>query len=319
MIIGLEMTKAGDAYQEVVAAVQRALDPGAVVRSGQWIEGPDGRRDLDVEVRGTREGRPFFTMIECKDWAKPVGIIVVDEADSKRHDLGADATIIFSNSGFAAPALRKATRKGIGCASAIVAGDQRVHVVIERELVARRLSVDRWSVELFPVSGLDKLPVNYDARELMRSGLPVVNWLHKVSAALLHEHDGAEEVIETYTFNEPTDFQFSGITVTSRGLRLRLWCSQKWMSQRISVDVTRGVYDHITGKVVVPNEQSLILGPIDREGWKEVDAGTMEAEKKLEPGSFDVRIILVNPIAPKVGQATPDIDALVSKAEISAS
>src|SRR5215510_1062106 len=45
-------TKAGDEYQDIVAAVQCALDPGAAVRAGQWIEGPDGRRDLDVEVRG---------------------------------------------------------------------------------------------------------------------------------------------------------------------------------------------------------------------------------------------------------------------------
>ena len=54
------MTKAGDEYQAVVGAVAKALDPGAVVRVGVWVVGPDGRRDLDVEVLGSIEGRPHF-------------------------------------------------------------------------------------------------------------------------------------------------------------------------------------------------------------------------------------------------------------------
>ena len=37
------MAKLGDAYQEIVGAVQRALDPGSRVDVGVWVEGPDGR------------------------------------------------------------------------------------------------------------------------------------------------------------------------------------------------------------------------------------------------------------------------------------
>lgn len=35
------MAKAGDEYQEIVGAVAKALDPGASVKIGQSVEGPD--------------------------------------------------------------------------------------------------------------------------------------------------------------------------------------------------------------------------------------------------------------------------------------
>ncbi len=49
------MPKAGTEYQELVALVAKALAPEADIRTGQWVEGPDGDRELDVAVRGTVE------------------------------------------------------------------------------------------------------------------------------------------------------------------------------------------------------------------------------------------------------------------------
>jgi hypothetical protein len=54
----------------------------------------------------------LFILIECKDWRNPVGIGAIGELDSKRRDLHADRTIIYSNSGFTTGALRKAARIG---------------------------------------------------------------------------------------------------------------------------------------------------------------------------------------------------------------
>lgn len=67
--------------------------------------------------------------------------------------MGADRAIIFSNSGFAAPALRKAARIGIEMASALKMGDQRIKVVIEKSLVAKRLSIDSMRAVLHPAPG----------------------------------------------------------------------------------------------------------------------------------------------------------------------
>src|SRR5579884_2840798 len=94
------MAKAGDDYMEQVAKVREALDPNAVVKTGQWIEGPDGEREVDVEVRGTVGGKPHFVIVEAKDWRRRVDVQTVDALDSKRVDLKADAAFIYSNSGF---------------------------------------------------------------------------------------------------------------------------------------------------------------------------------------------------------------------------
>jgi hypothetical protein len=129
--------------------------------------GSDGKRDLDVVVRGTVEGVPFFVQIECKDWSEPVGIAVVDALDSKRRDLGADKAIIYSNSGFTEPALRKASRVGIDMASALKAGDELIRVTIQKHLVAKRLSIDTMRVVLHPRPG-PELPDSWSKRVGLR-------------------------------------------------------------------------------------------------------------------------------------------------------
>ena len=131
------MAKAGSEYEKLAALVAKALDPGADIKTGQWVEGPDGKREVDVEVRGTVEGKPHFIQIECKDWKAPVDIQAIDNLDSKRRDISADAAILYSNSGFTKKALRKAERIGIGAVSAISYGNKLVRPVIERELIAK--------------------------------------------------------------------------------------------------------------------------------------------------------------------------------------
>lgn len=77
----------GTAYQELVASVVKAFDRTAEVRAGEWVEGPDGRRDMDVSVRGTVGGKPILTVIECKDFDPVrngrVGISFIDALDFK--------------------------------------------------------------------------------------------------------------------------------------------------------------------------------------------------------------------------------------------
>ena len=62
----IKLAKAGMDYQELVGKIEAAFDPGADVRVGEWMESPDGSRDCDVSIRGTRDGAPFFAFAECK-------------------------------------------------------------------------------------------------------------------------------------------------------------------------------------------------------------------------------------------------------------
>src|SRR6266478_2449351 len=126
----------GKAYQKLVAYVMKAFDPGADVKEGQWIKGPDGRLDMDVAIRGAIDGKPTLAVIECKDFdltkTGKVGREYVDALDSKRHDLNADVAIMCSNSGFTEDALNKGRRKSIGAISVLYKGDQRIKVVIKQ-------------------------------------------------------------------------------------------------------------------------------------------------------------------------------------------
>ena len=61
------MAKLGRPYEGIVALIGQALHPDASVEIGEWIEGPDGAREIDVSIRGMIDGEETFILLECKD------------------------------------------------------------------------------------------------------------------------------------------------------------------------------------------------------------------------------------------------------------
>jgi hypothetical protein len=108
------MAKRGKWYEDAVAEVAKALYRDATTSVRREVDGPEGTREVDVEVRGTIDRHRQFALLECKDWKKPADIQALDGLHSKSLDLGADLTIIFGNSGFTKAALEKAKRLDIG-------------------------------------------------------------------------------------------------------------------------------------------------------------------------------------------------------------
>jgi len=307
------MPNPGDEYEEIVAAVAKALSPGAIVKIGQWIVGPDGRRDMDVEVRGTIEEKPIFILVECKDWTRPVGIKEIDALESKGRDLGVDETIIYSNSGFSADALRKARRVGIGACSALKAGDKRINLAFYTQLVAKRLSVDRFSaVAYFPKDDLQDIEEEWDVRSLTYGGRPVVNWISRISMDILERHENCENVVANFAFREQAAFELRDKLVRLTGLGFRLECSKKWVAQEVQVDITLGMYDHIRKRHVIPSNQGYIIGSIDPDGWREIDCSGW---KPPEEGSFELYLTLLNPVARVGPEEVPDLDSIISERE----
>jgi len=248
------MAKAGDDYQEIVGAVQRALDPGSQVDVGVWVDGPDGRRDMDVAIRGVKDGQAHLTLIECKDWRMPVGIGVIDALDSKRRDLGANAAIVFSNSGFTDDAERKAARVGISLAGALKAGDARIRVRVWREFIARRRAVDRWSMVVFWSRNRED-PGDFGPHDVFFGGKPVVNWISQESSRLLRElPDVADrtEVKAEYAFKSEVRFEIRKRPVFLTGIALSLECSGGYVRQTIREDLSLGSYDFLRRRVTIP-------------------------------------------------------------------
>jgi len=213
------MAKAGDSYRELVGTVAAALDPGSTVKTEQWIEGPDGERDMDVEMLGTLNGQPHFVLIECKDHAKPIGIGYVDAFESKIRDLKPDRAIMFSNSGFTRDALRKAKRVGIEMASAMKAKDKTIRVQVHREVVARRLTVRMESVTIFPFDGYTfDFEGKWQHTDLTFDGLPVIHWVSEKMKFVASEHDEAKTIKYLCTFRPEPRWAYQGRPIMVGGL-----------------------------------------------------------------------------------------------------
>jgi len=316
------MAKTGSEYQELVEMFAKALDEGATVKTGQWIKGPDGKREIDVEVRGAVNNNPHFILIECKDWTKGkthplVDIEEIDKLDSKRVDLSADAAIIYSNTGFTKKALRKANRKGISTLSALSEGDDRVKIIIERELYALRTSIDQWRLVLYLYEESKRnLPLDWSPYSLYLNGLPVVNWLHDLSLKLLESNDIKNKIEAVFSFKKETLFHVDQIPIMLRGFHIIASCSQKWLFQTVREDVSLGYYDHISRKVVIPNEQVWTIGPIDRDAWKELDIAPEELTSEIEDNSFRFSLKLYNCIKKIKNYETPAIDNIIDEKKI---
>jgi hypothetical protein len=168
----------GTAYQELVATMAKTFDPTADIKVGEWVEGPDGRLDMDVAIRGSMDGKPTLVVIECKDFdltkSGKVGRPFIDALDSKRYDLQADAAFICSNSGFTKDALNKARRKGIGAISVLSATDSRVKVVIETEIYFRRVRLGERTITFH---GPDVRGLDIGLHELTYNGTAVDSWM----------------------------------------------------------------------------------------------------------------------------------------------
>ena len=307
------MTKLGDEYQDIVGAVEKALDSGAIVKVGQWVKGPDGRRDMDVEVRGIIDGEPKFILVECKDWKKPVGIKEIDALESKRHDLGADDTVIYSNCGFTRDALRKARRVGIGACSAIKAGDGRIKLAFYRQLVVKKLSVERCIPILYFPKGDDQhIEEKWDIISMTYQEAPVVNWISSVSKDILRRHENCNSVIANFAFGKQIDFKIGHRVVHLTGIGFRLECSKKWLTQEVQSDISLGLYDHIRKHFLIPNGEKYILGWIDFNSWEEIESDGWDTP---EEGSFEIYLTLLNPVPQIEPKEVPDLDSIIVERE----
>jgi hypothetical protein len=303
------MAKLGKSYENLVALVVKALHPGATVEVGEWVAGPDGTREIDVSVRGQIDGKPTFILVECKDWRKDVGIAEIDALDSKRRDLAADKTMIVSNSGFTARALRKAERNDITCVSALAAGNDTIRFVVNREYFAKKLSVDRYSWTIY---GMDTIPSDLKIEELEYDSRNFAAWLRDRSKTLLEKNEFASTIHHRIIFKHPVPFLRCGEPLPLRGIDLRMGCSRSWLVQTIKEDVSQGLYDHLKKEVVIPDKQFWSLD-FDSEKWQEVVLEDGEDIEFMEPpvGGITLKMVIYNLLFKSVHTEAPQLNQFV--------
>ena len=309
------MAKAGDAYQELVGTVMAALDPSSAVKTEQWITGPDGERDMDVEVRGMLNGAPHFILVECKDHARPIGIGFVDAFELKIRDLNPDRAIMFSNSGFTRDALKKANRVGIEMASAIKAKDDTVKIKLHREVVARRLTLTFGTVFLFPFDEHPhEIEEKWKVEDLLFDGLPVIHWISEKMKLVASEHDAADKIWFLCTFQNEPRWSYHGQPLKVGGLKFDFTVQKDWVVQTVKTDVSLGYYDHLKKRVVVPNKQWYALGLIDNEAWEETDKEWEHGE--MEPNCFRLDITITRSNLPNSPGPPPKVDELIAESRV---
>lgn len=311
------MTKRGKPYERVVAEVLRVgMEPGASVKHGVWVKGPDGRRDMDVSIEGVADGQPRKVLIECKDFnpnkTGPVGIGYVDALESKRRDIGADVSFICSNAGFTSSAISKARRVGIGLISVMRKGDKRVRFAVADELYTRRVKVEKLTIGLTGPEPIDLTGVPFDG--VLFQGVPVANWVVHRTMLLL----GANPIVNgTYTathqLKDRTILDLPSGPVAVTAISFHLTISGGWFAQQITIDATAGFYDWLRRRVrLAPGPGQLHLQGVDLHKGTPITAppdSELQYMKDLRHGEVTTALMELEGL--EVLEPIPDLDPLI--------
>lgn len=96
-------------FERLVAAVHKAADAGAEVKWNDVITG----RQFDVSIRFRKGLYDHLTVVECKNYEKPVPVEKVEAFVTKSRDVQANVAVLASSSGFQAGARDAALRHNI--------------------------------------------------------------------------------------------------------------------------------------------------------------------------------------------------------------
>ena len=308
---------AGRAYQELVAAMAKAFDPDADIQVGEWIEGPDGRLDMDVLIRGSVDGKPTRVVIECKDFdltkTGKVGRPFMDALDSKRQDLGVDAAFICSNSGFTEDALNKARRKGIGAISVLSSGDERVKVVIEKEIYFRKVILGPIT---FTYNGPDAGSLkDVSVRDLKYKGAPVDAWLqHRATMIISANPDISEGFTASFKLRRPTEFDLNGQKILLESLAISLSPTTHWFAQTVQLDAALGMYDYLRRRVrLADGENKYLLHGINFETGTLLDAppSIENVGGNILSGEIDIGLALMEGITMDRETPIPNLEEII--------
>ncbi len=308
--------KKGTPFEHVVAEVLRAMDPGATVQHGQWVQGPDGHRELDVHIIGTYQGQQRRVLIECKDFSPtstgPVGIGHVDALESKTRDLGFHFAAVCSNAGFTEGAVRKASRVGIGLISVMKKGDERIRFAVSEEIYTRKIRVTDLKVTLEGPAAISLEGVKVE--DILFDGAPVGNWVTRRAGDIITFNPiVAGPYTARYPFTQPLEFALPSGAVAVSQLTFRMTITGGWFAHQVTLDATHGIYDWLRHRIrLAPGPSQFFIQGVD------VNAGTpieqpptreLEQFLKITPGEVTIGLLLISGLEPR--EPVPDIDKYV--------
>jgi hypothetical protein len=317
-------SKAGDAYQAAVAQVARSIDPTATISVGVWVNGPDGRRDLDVLVRSADASAPT-AVIECKDWSRPIGIGLIDALESKRRDLGANVVaMICSNSGFTSDALKKAARVGIPALAALIRDDDRIRVVVRQQIYTRVIDYIYHS-PLFhhpQLSDEAKLALGDQAytADWTYQGKSLEAWVSTRLTEIATSAVDSREFVATYCFS-PLSFAYRKVPVEVTRIDIRGTFKVQWMTQVAQIGASQGMYDYFRKVVIFGPGPYQFNVTINSETWGQpvalldVPPGLLvPIDQRIRPGEMD--FVMIKNLPQSDPKDAPDLAPFIASAEV---
>jgi hypothetical protein len=309
-------------YRNLVAEVIQSLDPKAHIAVGNAIDGPDGFRKVDVEVRSS-DKLIAVDVVDRLDNRK-VGVESIDQADSKRADIKADAMVVCSNTGFDEIAIRKAKRIGISLIAVVKQGDQRARAVIQEEIYLRKVNIVPFSITFNAATKADgELVRKYlnDAHDVTYQGGSSASWLQQTIGAFITLHPALQDKTYVATFHliNPTEFSVQGHPVMLRALTIQFPCRTRWFSQVVELDAKSAVYDYIRGRFVfTPGPNALTIKGINFDTATPMASPPAVADLDFGLRTNDVQLALIEWNIPKGTESTiPKLDSLIKPEDLS--
>ncbi len=105
----------GKYLEELVTWIQQSVHEKALVIPNEKVLDIDTKkeRQIDISIRLSDGPTHLFVMVEVRDHKKPIDVRYIEEVNSKKQSVNANAASIVSRSGFTTTALEKAKHLGI--------------------------------------------------------------------------------------------------------------------------------------------------------------------------------------------------------------
>lgn len=118
------MARAGKDFEKAVEAFCRHLDPKADCQFDIRVPDRDTKtlRQVDgwITLRVMGGHIPISMLVSCKDHARPIDIEGVEKCSAEMRSTGASHAILYSSSGFTAPAIEKGRALNIACCKLLI-------------------------------------------------------------------------------------------------------------------------------------------------------------------------------------------------------
>lgn len=301
------------AYRQLVKETLLAFDSTADLQVGGAKVGPDGDRTIDIAIRGIAQSGIALTLVDVIDAAAPVCIAAIDSIDARRRDLGADAAMVFSNSGFDPVALSKARRINIALLSVLRENDSRVRAVIEQQVFLRRIRLDPVTFRVAWADDASRAALQADpnwANNLTYQRGTISGWLFfKAMQTATFNPFLTGPITRQLDFVTPAPLQLAENTVTVTSLSVTFTPSVQWLSQTARIDAARGIFDYVRGRARIAPGDNRYQVQVDFESATPVPPPDPEQYRPgigLQEGEIDGAFVLFEGLPDIMGQARLD-------------